>query len=300
MNEVRTDMKKEELNTTTTKVVELGFIRDMEGAVTFTDHNLALIKKYIIPIIEKNIKWGTGDLTAEEFKANPDKFKEEIKYAVHYMPSSKCYVALEKGKPVALLEYAVDSFEDIKVNLDEIYSNFNEKYASFISNHISGSELKEYYAQAKDFLKNKKIYYSPGVCLKPELQEKKSGLVEQLFEEMKDGLMVAWTSNPLFVNKARKCFENTIFFPLEKREIDESNFTMLLLAILETYYNRDGLGRIIEPGFGTDPCFVTRDPIEELKIAKSLFESEKITKEDFLTLEKILNTKNTHGIIVSC
>ena len=256
--------------------------------------NLKNIEQYILPIIAKNEGWGTKELTIEGFKQNPFQYQEDLDASLF----ANVTIALDDNdKPVGLLEYLKETLESpVSVKrmqyINEIVHN-REMWETLISREIVDKEIVDgYFPELKDYLKNKNIYSEIGIVVKPELQGKKSGVTEILYEVFSDGIVFGWTSNPLYIAQCHKYFKKTIYFPLfEERITDlEGIATLAILYGDLLTYNED---RLLGLKFGAikSPYFVSSRDNYYLELAKSLVNAKKITELDKKRIKYCIDNK---------
>lgn len=176
----------------------------------------------------------------------------------------------------------------------------NKDFGEF--NKLIGKSIDErMVTDIKNFFKNKNIYTSVGVVLRPDLQGKKTGISDKMYKILSDGIVFGFTSNPIVVRQRRKLFKNTIFFPLmgqKPKSLEEWT------ACLYVYSSRKfpGKGDSVKGlKFGAIYSIYNVEERwnEYLEIAKGMAEKGKITKLDEKRLEYVLGKKSCASAIIS-
>jgi len=260
--------------------------------------NLKSIEKYIIPIIEENEGWDTSNVTLEGFKKDPIQYQNELDATLF----ANVHVALDdEDNPLGLIEFLEETVESpvSKGRMDNIKSLLNDRTAwkrLIEMQVVSESVVEKYFPKLAEFISDKKIYSEVGIVVRPDLQGRKSGVSEFLYELLSDGIQFAWTNNPVIISVNRKLFKNVVYYPLLEEPIDslEGLITLAILyGDLQTYNEK----RWVNLKFGAmnSPYFVTSRDNTYLEIAEALASKSKITKLDVERIKYCLGKESVQG-----
>ncbi len=279
------------------KIIKVDFRKDENNKLILKDQkNIDKLLKYVFPIIEKNEGWDSSDLTKESFLNDPDKYQDTIDATVW----KNVHILLENEKPVGLLEFGKTTITQDTKEHKILHSLLNgeglKEFNVFINKELDVGKL----SLIKSFLGNKPIYTGVGVVLKPNLQNKKSGYAEKLYEIISDGLVFGWTSNPIIVRKRRTLYQNTLFFP----SFDEFPNSVEEWAVCLYVYayvipqKKDAYGNLLS-GTMYSPYFAAERGNKYLEISKTMKKDNKITQNDEKRIKYVLSKKACAGAIVS-
>lgn len=276
----------------------LEFKKDSDNKTLLDDkENIEKLSRWVLPIIEKNIGWGTGDLTKKEFLTNPSKFQDAIDATVW----NNVHVLHKDGDPLALFEYSKTYIEDEGKKRNKILQELlNGLHLDTFEKLIGKSFDKSQLDDIRMFFRQKPIYTSYGIVLKPEIQGKNLGIPEKLYELVADGILFGWTSNPVIVRLHRKFFGSTLFFPSYGEFPIQPEEWAICLYVYADRLTQD-INSIAELEFGTmySPYFVENRGDEFIKIAEVMKNQNKITKLDEKRIKYVLSKKSCAGAIVS-
>lgn len=209
-------------------IKKLDFKRAVDGSVPFTEYNISLLLKYVIPVISKNPGWSTDDLDEELFLVDPEKWRDDIDAIILNDPKGEVYVALDGRKPAGLLGYIVEDFDDLSekdfsATLEGMVRNREYSHWEKVLGYdfLSSEVLDKYHSELEVYFRDKRFYKGVAVVLVPSLQGKKSGISDLLFEMMSNGVIFGWTSTPLVIAKFNKLYRKAIFFPLLEESIKD-------------------------------------------------------------------------------
>ncbi len=276
----------------------IDFEHDASGKTILTDtETVQKLCKWVLPIIEKNEGWGTGHLTLEKFLHSPSLFQNEIDSTV----TGETFVMLDNEKPIALIEYKKKVFPDhselVHRLLTDLLSGLKlTELSQLMSVPFPHEQLKE----IEQFLYHKPLYSYVGVVIKPELQNKKLGISEQLYGVLSDGLVLGYTSNPIVVRKRKSLFTNTLYFPLLDQKLTTSEEWAACL-----YVYADRLESPVESstdmplGALISEQFVEDRGEETIHIGKEMARTNKISQLDLQRIQFVLSKKFCAGAIVS-
>lgn len=279
--------------------MRLDFKKGEENRTLLDDQeNIEKLQRWVMPIIERNEGWGTGELTPEEFEKHPEKFQDHIDATTW----GNVHVLLEGGEPVALLEFGKTRVSDMQKKKHRLLAELLkgegiEEFERAVRKKLERERLEEMGA----FLSTREIYTGIGVVLRPDLQGKKSGLSEKLYNIVADGICLGWTSNPVIVRQRRKIFRRTLYFPPWE---EFPNGVEEWAACLYVYLYR------LDPGvkdevegfeFGTmsSTHFVESRGGEYLKMAEAMRNEGKISELDEKRIKYVLGRKCCAAAIVS-
>nr|HVX93121.1 hypothetical protein [Candidatus Dojkabacteria bacterium] len=160
--------------------------------------------------------------------------------------------------------------------------------------------LDKYFSQLEDYLSSKTIYSEIGIVVRPDLQGKGSGATKELYNLLSNGIIFAWTSNPLYLAQCYKYFNNVQYFPLFEDRIT----TLEGLANLSVLYGdlltyKPDRTENLEFGALRSEYFVTERGNEYLDLAKSLVESKKISQLDEKRIQYCIQQKGVQGAIIA-
>ena len=137
--------------------------------------NIEKLVKYVLPIIERNEGWGSGDLTTKMFLDDPKKYQGEVDGTVW----KNVHILMEGGEPIGLLEFSRTTIDDTKKERHKILNELLAGESLNEFNKLIGSDIEPtMLPQIREFLLSKPIYTAVGVVLKPSLQNKKTGYAE--------------------------------------------------------------------------------------------------------------------------
>jgi hypothetical protein len=261
--------------------------------------NIKLIQKYVIPIIAENDGWDTKDLTLTEFDKNPLQFQESLDSTLF----SNVHIMLEDDKPVGLLEYLEETLDNPKSlermsNLNKLISDKTEWEELLGLGIIDKVILTKHHPKLNECLSSRKLYSEIGVVVRPELQGKKSGVSDELYGVLKDGVCFGWTNNPIIVRQWKKIFNSTEYFPsLGERpnSLEHVVNLAILYADLLTYTDRTWRG--LEFGALDSPYFVSRQGSHYMDVAKKLYSEGKLSDLDFKRIEYCIQKGAVQGAI---
>lgn len=264
--------------------------------------NLAKIRMYILPVIAKNVGWDTENLSEERFNADPHQFQNAIDTTIF----ANVHVLLDDlGNPVGLMEYLEETIENpiSRVRMSNLKKLIEDKSAwkyLIDAGVIDQKVLNELLPELRLFFQNKKIYSEIGLVLKPEIQGKGSGYTQMLYDQLKDGILFGWTSNPLIVAQFRKNYKYVSYFPLESstvKSVEALASVALVYADLLTYK----VERWKPYKFGalySDYFVSTRGP-EYLKLVDDLLKVKKISEDDKIRLQYFISQESVQGAIIA-
>lgn len=289
------------------EIIKLELERDNKGMAVFSDKNLELLVKYVIPVIEKNRGWGTEDLTREDFIKNTEKWRSEINATVECGANAEVFIALVDDEPVGLLEYQQSDFSNLAEEgfskvLSDMLDNRSSEYWRHLENpNVADSKvIDKYHSELKDFVLSKKLYYNIGIVLKPDLQGRSLGISDWLYEKLEGGFIMGWTSTPLTVAKRRKLYAYTLFFPVFEGEVNSlvslGCLTVVAARRIARHPNLPGRFRF---GVSKQKGFPTRNEEEYVGLAKELLIKSKINELDYKRLGYILEIEGAQGAIIS-
>lgn len=281
------------------------FNRNNLGQIVFDTRNLELLKKYVIPIIEKNKGWSSEHITSSDFFKNPEKYRVDIDATVESDKNAEVFIALDNNLPVGLLEYVAEDLNNLDSSefqniLNNLRENKNSTYWKQLVNLevIDTNSVETYFSKLNSFLEGKKLYKFVGVVLKPELQGKKSGISDALYKTMKTGFIQGWTSTPLVVAKRKKVYSATVLFPrFGERPNNLEEFACIALASARV------ISKEIPQGFSfgvkTLESFALRNKKEYMKLAYSFLQAGKISELDYKRLDYTLDFERGQALIMS-
>lgn len=285
----------------------MDFERDPSGQVPYTDENIDILLKYVIPVISRNSGWATDELTEESFLDDLEYWRDTINATVLATHKGQVRVALVDDKPVGLLEYIQEDFDDMEeVSVSEtlwkmLESKEEKSWKKLISyGFLDESILDKYHKDLKEYVTSKKLYRGVGVVVSPELQGKKTGVSDNLYSLLKGGFVIGSTSSPIVLYMRNKIFDETLFFPLLDRNIETLPELACLLVIASRVLTKDvHTLEGFEFGVKTHPEYVLRKRSEYLALTKSFLDAGKITPEDYKRFEYMLNFERGQGGIIS-
>lgn len=271
------------------------------GHIDLTDNaNLEKIREYILPIITKNEGWDTADVTLEKFEQDPTQFQDALDATLF----ANVHVALDlDGKPAGLIEFLQESIDSpISLNrmnnLKELIYK-KEKWNELIKlNVIDQNTLDANFSKLESYFKERKLYSELGIVIRADLQGKKSGVSETLYGLLENGIVFAWTNNPVVVAQWRKIFNEFIYYPLlsdERNTLEYVASLAILYADLQTY--KPERWEQLKFGALNSPYFVSSRSSYYLDLAKSLKDKGKITPTDLERIEYFLSKDSVQGAI---
>lgn len=282
MDIVRIDFKKTEKNKT--------ILNDRE--------NLEKIEKWILPIIEKNKGWGTGNLTKDEFFTNPEKFQDAIDATVW----GEVMVVVEDKQPVGLLEFTRKRASDIPGKKQKLLVGLLAGIGLDAFEKCVGKKMdREILPEIKKFLNSKVIYTNIGIVLIPSKQGKKTGLSEKLYKLLTSGIVLGWTSNPVVVRQRQKTFDHTLVFP-PYGEFPNTVEEWAMCLYVYLYTACPGKGDSVEGlefGAMKSIYYVENRGKKYIDIAKKMEKENKISKLDGKRLNYALIRKSCAVAVVS-
>ena len=231
---------------------------------------------------------------------NPEKFQDTIDASTW----NNVHILLEDSQPIALLEFTETNISDESKERHEVLKrlldNIDSEDFQFLVKALNTSFDKNMIPQIKSFLSEKPIYTSLGICLRSDLQSKKSGYSEKLYEVISNGIVYGWTSNPIIVRQRRKLFKNTLYFPAYGEfPKNAEEWAICLYVYADVLSKNDHKIEGLEFGTVYSKYFVEERGEDYINIAKSMEKSKKISNLDRRRIEFILGKKNCAGAIVS-
>lgn len=283
------------------EIVKVDFRKGTENQTLLGDpENIQKLVQWVLPIIEKNEGWGTGDLTKESFLQSPRRYQEAIDATVY----NNVHILVEDNKPIALIEFDKKMFPDRSEELHRTLKGFLQEwdqrvfreFNTLMRTRVNVSDLPNMQA----FLQSKPIYTFVGVVLSPELQNKKTGISEMLYQLISDGIVLGYTSNPVIVRQRHKLFNNTLFFPSFDefpRTIEEWAICLYVYAdrIADEEKNYKGL----ELGALYSEAFVENRGHGYIQLANEMKNAGKITELDEKRIQYVLSRTSCASAIVS-
>lgn len=266
----------------------------------YDSENLEKIRKYILPIVAENEGWGSLDLTTDNFNNDPKQYQSVINATLF----DNVHVALEEeGKPAGLLEFMGENILESKneraLNLQNLLAD-TSKWEELISQFkIDRNFLNDSLDLIKQEFKAKKVYSEIGIVIRPDLQGKKSGIVQDLYAIINDGIVFGWTSNPQIVAIRRKLFLHNTYLPIENNINDLNDLISLALVYSDLLTYKENRWRTYKFGVLRSKYFVEDRGAEMIELAKGFAEKGKITEADSKRIEYILSNKSTAGAIIS-
>lgn len=292
------------------KTIEIRVERKSDGSVNVeSELTKEVVKKYVLPIIQNNEGWGTKEVTVDNFFTFPkQKIQDILDPTVGFTSFAKCYIALIDNLPAGLVQGDFFSPEDQK-NSGHPYMNFlREIFSSpdfylwkkmITDKEIDASSLQRNFQKAREALALNDIIFSPGIVVRADLQGKKTGLSEYLYQYMK-GISVAWTSNPVVVAKHRKLFKLTSFYPLMGETIISAEDIAMAGCIMADLLNwSEDTWKTMPFGSAHSIYFVQERGQEYLTKAAEKVSKGELTQTDLKRLEWILSQTGVHGALVS-
>lgn len=292
------------------KTIEIKVDRKQDGSVNVeSELTKEVVKKYVLPIIQNNEGWGTKEVTVDNFFTFPkQKIQDILDPTVGFTSFAKCYIALIDNLPAGLIQGDFFSPEDQKNSGHPYMSFLREIFSSpdfylwkkmIDDKEIEGSFLQKNFLIAKEILALKDIIFSPGIVVRADLQGKKTGLSDYLYQYM-EGIGVAWTSNPVVVAKHRKLFKRTTFYPLLGETISSVEDIAMAGCIMADLLNwSEDTWKTMPFGSAHSIYFVQERGQEYLIKAQEKVSKGELTQTDLKRFEWILSQTGVHGALVS-
>lgn len=261
--------------------------------------NIRLIRQYVIPVIAQNEGWDTGDLTLEKFNNDPFQFQEPLDSSLF----ANVRIVLDENEPVGLLEYLEETLEEPKSlermsNLKKLISDKTEWAELLDIGILDKPVLDKHFPAIEAYLRNRKLYSEIGITVRPDLQGKKSGIADELYKLLKDGVVFGWTNNPIIVAQWKKSFRSVEYFPLLDERIDTLEHVVnlaILYADLLTYADR--IWRELEFGALDSPHFITRHGQFYIDVASKLYDKGKLSTLDLKRIQYCIQKGAIQGAI---
>lgn len=277
---------------------KIDFKKDITGKTILTDlSEIQKICKWVLPIIENNEGWGTGHLTKEKFLDNPELFQNEIDSTV----TGETFIMMDSDNPIALIEFKKKVFPDTselvhRLLVDLLSGTGINALNKLINEPFPQQKLPE----IERYLYKKPLYSYVGVVIKPELQNKKLGISEQLYGVLADGLVLGYTSNPIVVRKRKSLFTNTLYFPLLNQKITSlEEWAACLYVYADRLESPEESSLDLPLGTLISEQFVEDRGEEAIQIAQIMANKSKITALDLKRIQFVLSKKFCAGAIVS-
>jgi hypothetical protein len=271
------------------------------GHIDLSDKtNIKNIEKYILPIISENEGWDTADITVEKFQNNPLQYQESLDASLF----ANVHVALgDLGEPLGLIEFLEETLDSplsvIRMNnLKELITS-KSSWSEPLNLHVVDNKiLDKYFKDLESYFQNKYIYSEIGITVKPELQGKKSGVSQYLYNTFQEGILFGWTNNPLLLAQWKGYFNDVIYFPL-LREKHNSLEYLASLAILYADLLTYDRSRWTKYEFGAlySEYFITKRSNNYLTLAQKLVMKGKLTNLDKERIQYCLERKSVEAAI---
>lgn len=265
---------------------------DFNDKVTFEN-----ILKYVIPVIEKNEGWGTKALTKDEFKSNPEKFRQDIQSTL----IDNVTIVLANGEPVGLLEYESHCLNDENILMDKLREILDGKCEKFkelpIPRYLrKGVELEN--EKLRELYTITPVYHEIGYVVKPNLQGKSSDVTKKMNEMFSNGIFFAWTSSPIFLRMIKKSFPNILFFPLFSETVDSFEaYAATVLIASDLLSSTDDKWEGLEFGTLKSEFFVEERGGEYLEIVDSMAKERKLEPLDSKRIMYCIERKSIAGAL---
>jgi hypothetical protein len=281
------------------EILKLDFTKTVDNHIDLTNtDNLASIRQYILPVMEENVGWGSGDMTAEAFEKNPAQFQDYIDNSL----DDNVHVLVNNNEAVGFIEYShlpyLTSEHETVTILRSVMSDYGDRRWEDIVRTANITKLPDM-NEAKSFLQSKPFYYGFGIVLANKFQGKLTSYSKMLYDVVGNGIVSGFTSNPVIVRKRKQVFQSTYYYPLFGEAMDTpEKFACHLYAWADIARHSYNESASFQFGVRQVSHFVNRG-VEYVALAQHMYSKAKLTKHDLKKVLYTLNTPFTAGTIIS-